>query len=108
MNAIPGIFRELFTGRPSPDNDRRPSEYLRNLRNAILSVILVIVALAAAVGSAWLSRTDYLASAVLAGFALLLSLIISVTVVPGLPAEPDSSYLAGKFSVRLPFRVGSI
>jgi len=84
MSAIGSFVRDFVSTPPTGDEESRTSKNLRNLRNAIFSVILVIVALMAAIGSAWLSRGSYLLSATLAGFALLLSLIISVTVVPKL------------------------
>ncbi|HZS48811.1 MAG TPA: DUF58 domain-containing protein [Blastocatellia bacterium] len=79
-----GKFRDLLSRLQSLSQSTHKPKYLRNLRNAILSIILVIVALVAAIGSAVLSRSNYLLSAALAGFALLLSLIISVTIVPRL------------------------
>src|SRR5882724_190515 len=84
MSAIGSFVRDFVSNPQAGDDEPRSTKQLRNLRNAILSVILVIVALMAAIGSAWLSRGSYLLSATLAGFALLLSLIISVTVVPKL------------------------
>src|SRR5947209_20484448 len=84
MSAISSFFRDLLTGAQTLNNGSRAPKMLRHARNAILSIILVVVALAAAIGSAWLSRSNFIISAALAGFALLLSLIISVTIVPRL------------------------